>query len=122
MMPVQRAFGDPKRTQDDFSKFTKDQMAGEPYSHTPADSALGPVPTARSTEPMDLADVLGKDAVTKIESTDKKIVLHILGDSGGVASPQFQFAVADALATDQENGVSLLYHLGDVVYFFGEDS
>jgi Calcineurin-like phosphoesterase len=71
---------------------------------------------------MDLADVLGAAAVTKIEHTDKKIVLHVIGDSGGVTSPQYQFAVADALAADQPNGVSFLYHLGDVVYFFGEDS
>jgi hypothetical protein len=122
MMAIQRAFGDPQRVPDDFSKFTKDEMAGEPYSHAPADSALGPVPPARSTQPMDLADVLGTDSVTKIENTDKKIVLHIIGDSGGVALPQYQFAVADALATDQLKGVSFLYHLGDVVYFFGEDS
>jgi Calcineurin-like phosphoesterase len=121
-MAAQRAFGDPQRTPDDFSKFTKDEMVGEPYSHTPADSALGPVPAARSTQPMDLADVLGAAAVTKIENSDKKIVLHIIGDSGGVTSPQFQFAVAGALSADQPNGVSFLYHLGDVVYFFGQDS
>ncbi len=121
-MAVQRAFGDPQRTPDDFKKFTPKEMAGEPFKNAPADSALGPVPTARSTQPVDLGDVLGTAAVTKIANTDKKIVLHIIGDSGGVTSPQFQFAVADALAADQPNGVSFLYHLGDVVYFFGEDS
>jgi len=120
-MAAQRAFGDPQRTPDNFSKFTKDQMEGEPYSHTPADSALGPVPTARNITPMDLKNVLGGTAVGQIENAHK-IVLHIIGDSGGVTSPQFQFAVADALAADQQNGASLLYHLGDVVYFFGEDS
>lgn len=119
---AQRAFGDPQRTPDNFSGFTPKEMAGEPYKDAPADSALGPVPTARSTEPMDLANVLGTAAVTRIAKTDKKIVLHIIGDSGGVTSPQYQFAVADALAADQQNGVSFLYHLGDVVYFFGEDS
>ena len=94
---AQRAFGDPQRTPDDFAGFTPKEMAGEPYKHAPADSALGPVPTARSTQPVDLADVLGTAAVTKIENTDKKIVLHVIGDSGGVTSPQYQFAVADAL-------------------------
>jgi Calcineurin-like phosphoesterase len=121
-MMAQRAFGDPQRTPDNFSGFTPAEMAGEPFKDAPADSALGPVPTARSTEPMDLANVLGTAAVTRIAKTDKKIVLHVIGDSGGVTSPQYQFAVADALAADQQNGVSLLYHLGDVVYFFGEDS
>lgn len=119
-MATQRAFADPQRTPDDFSKFTKDELAGEPYSHTPADSALGPVPPARSTQPMQLADVLGTAAVDEIEKAGK-IVLHVLGDSGGTPTPGPQFAVADALAEDQPNGVSLLYHVGDVVYFFGED-
>jgi hypothetical protein len=120
MMAVTRAFGDPQRTPDDFNKFTTEEMAGEPGKNTPAEGALGPVPTARNTQPMDLADVLGAGAVQKIQNSGK-IVLHILGDSGGVASPGPQFAVADALADDQRNGVSFLYHLGDVVYFFGED-
>jgi hypothetical protein len=96
-------------------------MAGEPFRHAPADSALGPVPTARSIQAMNLADVLGAEAVTKIQNTDKRIVLHVMGDSGGVTSPQYQFAVADALAADQPNGISFLCHLGDLVYFFGED-
>lgn len=120
-MAVQRAFGDPQRTPDNFKTFTPAEMAGEPGKDTPAESALGPVPDATSTKPMDLANVLGAAAVQKIQNSGK-IVLHILGDSGGVTSPGPQFAVADALADDQPNGVSFLYHLGDVVYFFGEDS
>ena len=119
---AQRAFGDPQRTPDNFKAFTPKEMAGEPFKDAPADSALGPVPTARSTQPMDLADVLGAAAVTKIENTDKKVVLHVMGDSGGTTEPQYQFAVADAIAADQPNGVSFLYHVGDLVYFFGEDS
>jgi hypothetical protein len=66
MMAVTRAFGDPQRTPDDFNKFTTEEMAGEPGKNTPAEGALGPVPTARNTQPMDLADVLGAGAVQKI--------------------------------------------------------
>jgi hypothetical protein len=121
MMATQRAFADTQRTPDNFKSFTPAEMAGEPGKNTPADSALGPVPPARSTQPMDLDDVLGADAVQKIQAAGK-IVLHTVGDSGGNVSPGPQFAVADALAIDQEDGVSLFYHLGDVVYFFGEDS
>lgn len=120
-MATPRAFADTQRTPDNFKSFTAAEMAGEPGKDTPPASALGPVPTAGSTQPMDLADVLGADAVAKIQAAGK-IVLHTVGDSGGVATPGPQFAVADALAIDQENGVSLFYHLGDVVYFFGEDS
>jgi len=82
-MAMQRAFGDPQRIPDNFLQFTHYEMAGEPFSNAPADSALGPLPTARSTEPMDLADVLGTDTVKKIEDIDQKIMLHIIGDSGG---------------------------------------
>jgi hypothetical protein len=32
---------------------------------------------------MDLADVLGTDTVKKIEDIDQKIMLNIIGDSGG---------------------------------------
>ena len=120
-MATQRAFADAQRTPDNFKSFTPAEMAGEPGRNTPADSALGPVPAARSTQPMDLADVLGADATQKIQAAGK-IVLHTVGDSGGTVNPGPQFAVADALAADQQNGVSLFYHLGDVVYFFGEDS
>jgi hypothetical protein len=120
-MAIQRAFADIQRTPDNFKSFTPAEMAGEPGKNTPADSALGPVPAARNTQPMDLADVLGADAAQKIQAAGK-IVLHAVGDTGGTVNPGPQFAVADALAADQENGISLFYHLGDVVYFFGEDS
>jgi Calcineurin-like phosphoesterase len=45
-----------------------------------------------------------------------------VGDTGGIHSPQFQFAVADAMADDvATSNVSFWYHLGDVVYYFGQD-
>jgi len=48
-----------------------------------------------------------------------------VGDTGGIMKPQFQFAVADAMALDTAsvaaNGASFWYHLGDVVYYFGQD-
>ena len=48
-----------------------------------------------------------------------------MGDTGGIMKPQFQFAVADAMALDTAsvaaNGASFWYHLGDVVYYFGQD-
>jgi hypothetical protein len=69
---------------------------------------------------MDLAAVIGADAAQKIQSSGK-IVFHTAGDTGGVHSPQFQFAVADALADDLGSGAAFWYHLGDVVYYFGQD-
>ena len=65
-MAVNRAFGDPNLTPDNFNDFSKQE--------TDADSAitgltlLEPVPAARSTAPMDLASVLGATADNKADT------------------------------------------------------
>jgi hypothetical protein len=69
---------------------------------------------------MELASVLGAAATEKIEQAGQ-ITFHTVGDTGGIHSPQFQFAVADAMAEDSAKGVSFFYHLGDVVYYFGQE-
>ena len=69
---------------------------------------------------MDLATVIGATAAQKIESAGQ-IVFHTVGDTGSTHSPQFQFAVADAMAEDLASGAAFFYHLGDVVYYFGQD-
>lgn len=56
---------------------------------------------------------------------DKKMVFHIVGDTGGVRDPQPQQLVAAAMEDDAEHNVSggqaaFFYHLGDVVYYNGE--
>jgi hypothetical protein len=117
-MAITRAFGDPNLTPDNFSSFSKQEIAADTAAKTIAQ--LEPFPAARSTDPMDLANVLGTAAVAAIENAGK-IVFHTCGDSGGIEEPQFQFAVADAMAADAAKGVSFWYHLGDVVYFFGQD-
>jgi hypothetical protein len=121
-MTVNRAFGDPDMTPDNFSSFSKKEVI--------ADSAdkeleqLQPVPAARNQTPMDLSNVIGSAAVAAIQKTGK-IVFHTVGDTGGIMKPQFQFAVADAMALDTAsataNGASFWFHLGDVVYYFGQD-
>jgi hypothetical protein len=53
----------------------------------------------------------------------KKMVIHIVGDSGGVKDGEFQGNVAEAMiqhlgaATDKPQ---FCYHVGDVVYFTGD--
>ncbi len=53
-----------------------------------------------------------------------KLVLHVVGDTGGVKNPDHQTAVADLmvkdLALDPGSAPSFFYHLGDVVYFNGQ--
>jgi len=117
-MAIARAFGDPDLTPDNFSSFSKQEIS--------ADSAakglvqLEPIPPARSTTPVDLSSVIGANLVQKIQNAGK-ITFHTVGDTGGIHSPQFQFAVADAMANDLTSRASFWYHLGDVVYYFGQE-
>jgi Calcineurin-like phosphoesterase len=112
-----RAFGDPDLTPDNFSSFSKQDIAADTAAKEIAQ--LGPIPKARSTTPMDLSNVIGAPAAGAIQKAGQ-ITFHTVGDTGGVHSPQFQFAVADAMAADK-SGASFWYHLGDVVYYFGQD-
>jgi hypothetical protein len=54
-------------------------------------------------------------------------VLHVTGDTGGVKNPTPQLQVAEAMAADLSAAnaapaAALFYHVGDVVYFNGEES
>jgi Calcineurin-like phosphoesterase len=117
-MPTGRAFGDPDLTPDNFSSFSKQAISAD--SAAKAIEQLEPIPPVRSTTPMDLAAVLGADATQTIQNS-AKIIFHTVGDTGGIHNPEFQFAVADAMADDTASGASFWYHLGDVVYYFGQE-
>jgi hypothetical protein len=114
-----RAFGDPDLTPDNFSSFSKQEISADTAAK--ALEQLEPIPPVRSTTPMELSSVIGADLVQKIQSAGE-ITFHTVGDTGGIHNPQFQFAVADAMADDlAKNGASFWYHLGDVVYYFGQE-
>jgi hypothetical protein len=52
-------------------------------------------------------------------------VFHVTGDTGGVKDPHYQMQVAEAMVADLASpGVApaFFYHVGDVVYFNGEES
>ena len=117
-MPTGRAFGDPNLTPDNFNSFSKQEISAD--SAAKGLMQLEPIPPVRSTTPMDLAAVVGAAAAQQIQNSGK-IVFHAVGDTGGIHSPQFQFAVADAMAKDTASGASFFYHLGDVVYYFGQE-
>ena len=71
-------------------------------------------------------DVLGSEAVNPIQ-TSGQFVFHAVGDTGGIKEPRHQFAVADAMPVDlagktlATDRLAFLFHLGDVVYYFGQD-
>lgn len=76
---------------------------------------------------LQLADSLGDQGakiVGQIEAAEQ-IVFHCLGDTGSTRGPESQSLVADKMVADYsdihpEHVPSFLYHLGDVVYSFGE--
>lgn len=118
-MATQREFGDADLTPDNFNSFSKQEIDADKAAA--GLEQLEPFPAARSTTPMELASVIGAPAVQKIQ-TAGKIVFHTVGDTGGIHSPQFQFAVADAMADDhRSSGACFWYHLGDLVYYFGQE-
>jgi hypothetical protein len=116
--PSTRAFGDPDRTPDNFSSFSKQEIDADTAAKEL--SQLEPFPTARSTTPMELSSVVGPALVQKIQNAGQ-ITFHTVGDTGGIHNPEFQFAVADAMAGDLSSGASFWYHLGDVIYYFGQE-
>jgi hypothetical protein len=87
-----------------------------------------PFPVAKSQEPVvQLADVFGESGsgiVSEIEKSGQ-IVFHAVGDTGNTSGPKDQNEVADKLVADfsdqNSNAIpSFFFHLGDVVYSFGE--
>jgi hypothetical protein len=86
--------------------------------------------TAKDGEVMQLSDAYGDhgpDLIKQITAA-KKIIFHALGDSGAsVSGKKFanELNVADQVTmdchtSDQANHPAFLFHLGDVVYDFGE--
>jgi hypothetical protein len=91
---------------------------------------LEPVPAARggATEPvLTLAQTLGAPgpaAVAKIQQSGQ-IVFHSVGDAGSVIGPRTLSLVADKMVSDFDDPdpadvPAFFFHLGDVVYSFGE--
>jgi hypothetical protein len=82
-----------------------------------------PVPAPARTPVMGLDEVLGAGASAAIEKTGR-IVFHCAGDTGPVKGPESLNGVVEAMMADFGDAPAdqpqFLYHLGDVVYNFGE--
>jgi hypothetical protein len=119
------AFANPQPSPDDYNEFNpQDVFADSKISTTPVTETI---PAPWKTPPvMSLSDVLNASAIQGIQSAGK-IVFHSTGDTGGVKEPSHQFAVADAMAggigteTYAAGRPAFFYHLGDVVYYFGQE-
>lgn len=89
-----------------------------------------PSPVGNVVEPtLTLAEAYGSKGAAKVAAIEKagQIVFHSVGDTGNVKGPGSQSQVADKMVTDftEANSAdvpSFLFHLGDVVYYFGESN
>jgi hypothetical protein len=130
-----RLFADPQPAPDEGS-FQVDNTSSAYYQspyYTLHKNDLQPVPVPRVPQPrVDLATVLGANFLAPIVAA-KKISFHAVGDTGAAKVNAFQSAaraiaheasVADAMANDVLTGgptaPAFFFHLGDVVYNFGE--
>jgi hypothetical protein len=124
-------FGEPTPTPDP-TKFTV-KHGSDSQAYKILDSQKGSLrprafPIAGEAEPrLTLAEALGKKG-SDIENAITRagqIVFHSVGDTGNTKGPHDMELVADKMVsdyneTDPRAVPSFLYHLGDVVYSFGE--
>lgn len=109
---------------------TSEAYYNSPYFTLHKDQ-VQPVPKPRGNE-MDLVDVAGPDVIKAVESAGS-IVFHAVGDTGAAKVNRSQTAgtaikkeasVADQMAADVNaggaNAPAFFFHLGDIVYHFGE--
>ncbi len=82
-----------------------------------------PKPTGASPYHMKLEDIISQDDMKKIIDSGK-ITFHVTGDTGGVKYPVPQQIVEMAMESDLAGPDKpvFFYHLGDVVYYFGQAS
>jgi hypothetical protein len=130
-----RLFADPQPAPDEVS-FQIDNTSAAYYDsvyYTLHKKDLQPVPKPRTAHPrIDLGDVLQAEFLAAITAA-KRISFHAVGDTGAAKVNSFQTAgqaleneasVANAMVRDVRvggaTGPAFFFHLGDVVYNFGE--
>lgn len=130
-----RLFADPQPAPDEVS-FQIDNTSDAYYEsvyYKLHKKDLQPVPQPPTAQPrIDLGDVLQPDFLTAITAAEQ-ISFHAVGDTGAAKVNSFQTAgqaleneasVADAMVRDVleggATGPAFFFHLGDVVYNFGE--
>lgn len=118
-------FANPTPSPDDYGSFSQADVFAD--SNVQASTAILPIPKSwRQPEVLGLDQVLDATQISQIE-TAGQIVFHVVGDTGGIKEPSKQFAVADAMSTDlagknyQTGLPAFFYHLGDVVYYLGQE-
>ena len=125
-------FGETKYTPDptQFLKAVTDEQYYKEVDKETVNQLIQSVPPPRVPKNLllSLADVYGSKGKAKVVAITnaKQIVFHAVGDTGPTGGPKTVQEVADKMCGDMQeaNAVdipSFFYHLGDVVYNFGED-
>ncbi len=122
-------FANPHFTADDFVTYSAAEISADASVKKSQEIQLiEAIPKLRVNPPvMDLGAVLPASALDAINAAGK-LVFHSVGDTGGIIRSEPQLAVADAMAADLAGKTyakglpSFFYHLGDVVYFFGQET
>jgi hypothetical protein len=134
--PKGQLYADPKPSADE-NAFQNNNTSAAYYNSTYYKlhkNQVQPIPPARTGVPsyLDLQNFIPPDMYAAIE-TAEKIVFHAVGDTGAAkvsvrqsaaVSIGNEAAVADAMVADVqtggETGPAFFFHLGDVIYEFGE--
>jgi predicted phosphodiesterase len=105
-----------------------DSFFNSTYYNPTAVTAIPPL-QAGTTGVMKFSDIVGTAAVNTI-TANGKIVFHAVGDTGAMTSTKFaadEIPVADMMAkdvdaADPKSQAAFFFHLGDVIYQFGDDA
>lgn len=135
MGPNGRLYADP-RNQPDETKFQVDNTSAAYYNspyYLAHKAQVQPIPPRRGNQPVDLRDYLPAPMIQSIVSSGK-VSFHAVGDTGAAKVNRSQSAgtaiehqghVADIMAADIDGvdpaqAPAFFFHLGDVIYNFGE--
>ena len=125
--PDGQLFGDPAPSPDETAfqvDNTSDEYYNSPY-YTQHENDIEPVPTGPPAAPLDLQSIVGDNFLAPIVAGNK-ITFHVVGDTGASSTAEImpEASVADAMARDLQGAVAdapaFFFHLGDVIYNFGE--
>lgn len=119
------SFANPTYTADNFFTYSAGDIEAD--ANLKEIQAVEPIPAPRVQPPViDIGAVLPASVLGQIKAAGK-LVFHSVGDTGGVVKAEPQLAVADAMAADLANKTyatglpAFFFHLGDVVYYFGQE-
>jgi hypothetical protein len=103
------------------------ELALEAKASTAERARFEPIPFKPMGPPpyrLDLADVLGQQAVDRITASGR-MTFHTAGDTGAIKKPDVLALVALGMErsfADNPKPAAFFYQLGDVVYYLGEKS